>query len=91
MQGYYLPPIFDVIRENRDFIRNLAVIRLMGRHRNRIAVKTKNKWDRIVEPNDQELDYIAVMIKDLLEKKIEVYVNLRRLGSQDHRENPEAS
>jgi uncharacterized protein YecE (DUF72 family) len=76
MQGYYLPPIFDIYRENRHLIKDLAVIRLMGKDRNQIEAKTKKKWNRIVEPKDQELDHLSVMLKDLLEKKIEVYVNV---------------
>ena len=48
----------------------------MGPDRTAIEKKSGNKWDTIVDPKDSELIDIAAVIKELEERKIDVYLNI---------------
>ncbi len=76
VQGYYMPHLMEVYRKYRDFIRKLSVIRLMGPDRQAIEKKSSNQWGTIIDPKDSELTDIAAVIKELEEKKIDVYLNV---------------
>jgi uncharacterized protein YecE (DUF72 family) len=76
LQGYYMPPIWDVFTIAKDLLVNPVVIRLHGPDRSGIEEKTGNTWNQIVEPKDDELQKIAEIIHYLSEKKIDVYVNV---------------
>ena len=76
VQGYYMPHIMEVYRKYSDFIRELSVIRLMGPDRQAIEKKSGKKWGAIVEPKDRELADIVTIIKELEERKIDVYLNV---------------
>ena len=76
LQGYYMPPIWDVFTNAKDLLVNSVVIRLHGPDRSGIEEKTRNIWNQIVEPKDDELHKIAEIIHYLSEKSIDVYVNV---------------
>lgn len=76
LQGYYMPPIWNVFTIAKDLLVNPVVIRLHGPDRSGIEEKTRNIWNQIVEPKDDELQQIAEMIHYLSEKQIDVYVNV---------------
>jgi uncharacterized protein YecE (DUF72 family) len=76
VQGYYMPYIMEVYRKYSDFIQKLSVIRLMGPDRKAIEKKSGNKWGAIVDPKDSELADIVAIIKELEERKIDVYLNI---------------
>ena len=76
VQGYYMPHIMEIYRKHSDFIRKLSVIRLMGPDRQSIEKKSGNKWGAIVDPKDSELTDIVAIIKELEERKIDVYLNI---------------
>jgi uncharacterized protein YecE (DUF72 family) len=76
VQGYYMPHIMEVYKKHRDFIQKLSVIRLMGPDRKAIEKKSGNKWGAIVDPKDSELADIVTIIKELEERKIDVYLNI---------------
>ncbi|MFC2140945.1 DUF72 domain-containing protein [Acidobacteriota bacterium] len=76
VQGYYMPHIMEIYRKHSDFIRKLSVIRLMGPDRQAIEKKSGNKWGAIVDPKDSELTDIIAIIKELEERKIDVYLNI---------------
>lgn len=75
-EGYYMPKIFNVYEKYRDFIKNKTVIRLLGPNRKGIEQKTEGKWNKIIEPKDTELMQIVKMIKDLLSRELDVYLNV---------------
>jgi uncharacterized protein YecE (DUF72 family) len=78
LQGYWMPPITDVYQKWRDLIvqQEVAVIRLHGPDRQGIEKKTGKQWNQIAEPKDEELAAIAQMIDDLLDRKVDVYLNV---------------
>lgn len=76
LQGYYMPSIFDVFEKWKNYLISPVVIRLHGAERNETEKLTDKNWNRIVLPKDAELDKLAGMIKLLLEKKLDVYVNV---------------
>lgn len=76
LQGYYMPPIWNVFTIAKDSLVNPVVIRLHGPDRTGIEEKTRNIWNQIVEPKDDELQQIAEIINYLSEKQIDVYVNV---------------
>lgn len=76
LQGYYMPPVWKVYAEFKDFIGSPTVIRLHGPDRSNMEKASKGIWNRILEPRDEELTGIAQMIRDLVDRQIEVYVNV---------------
>jgi len=76
LQGYYMPPVFDVIEKYGEQLRDLAVIRLHGPDRKGIEERTGKSWDRIVDPKDGELERIAGMVNGLLARDVSVYLNV---------------
>lgn len=75
-QGYYMPPVFNLYEKYRDFIEKFAVIRLMGRDRKAIEEKSQGNWNQLWEPKEEELDRLAVMMRDLMIKKVRLFVNV---------------
>lgn len=76
LQGYYMPPIWNIFNEFKEYIDDTAVIRLHGPDRSGIEQKTGGIWNEIVEPKDDELDKIPGMVNYLNNKKVDVYVNV---------------
>ncbi|UCF63949.1 MAG: DUF72 domain-containing protein [bacterium] len=76
LQGYYMPSIVDLYSKIGSFIRRGTVIRLHGPDRGDIEKESGGKWNRILQPKDDELSRIAGIVRDLLERKVEVYVNM---------------
>ena len=76
LQGYYMPPIWEVFNEYKEQIKSTAVIRLHGPDRSGIEKKTGSIWNQIVEPKDDELDKVAEIIYYLKNKKVDTYVNV---------------
>lgn len=76
LQGYYMPPVWEVFKTAKDLLISPVVIRLHGPDRSGIEVKTGNVWNQIVEPKDDELSRIAEIINYLSEKQIDIYVNV---------------
>ncbi len=76
LQGYYMPPITDIYTRFRDSIKGTAVIRLHGSDRDGMEKITGDRWDRMVAPKDRELPGVAEMIRDLLKRNVNVYLNV---------------
>lgn len=76
VQGYYMPPVIQVYNKHADYIRDLAVIRLMGSDRKGIEKRAGDKWGVIVDPRDNELPDIVTLIRALEERKVKVYANV---------------
>jgi len=76
LQGYYMPSIVDVYPKLGSYIQDSTVIRLHGPDREDIEKKSCGKWNRILQPKDDELSRIARIVRELLERKVEVYVNM---------------
>lgn len=76
VHGYYMPSIFDVYRKFSGHISKLTVIRLHGPGRSDIEARTGKKWNKIVQPRDEELDLLKKMLNDLRNRKVTTYLNV---------------
>lgn len=76
LHGYYMPPIWNVFNEFKEYVNDTAVIRLHGPDRSGIEEKTGGIWNEIIEPKDDELDKISEIVNYLNSKKVDVYVNV---------------
>lgn len=76
LQGYYMPKVFETYSIFEKYIFNNSVIRLHGFKRKEIEVKTSKVWNNIVEPQDKDLIAIVDMIKSILTKNVDLYVNV---------------
>lgn len=76
LQGYYMPPIWEVFNDYKDQINSTAVIRLHGPDRSQIETTTGGIWNQIVEPKDEELDKVAEIINYLETKRADTFVNV---------------
>ncbi len=76
LQGYWMPPVFDVYRRFRDDIQTHTVIRLLGPDRSDIENKTGKQWNRIIEPREEDLIKLKHMIDDLLSREVKVTLNV---------------
>ena len=74
LQGYYLPPIFEVYAKYKDHIRDLTVIRLHGPDRKGIEEQTGGNWNQIVSPKDQDIEKLSGMLHDLAARCVRAYV-----------------
>lgn len=83
LQGYYMPPIFDVYKKHKTQLRDRAVIRLHGPDRKGIEKVTGKNWDRIVAPKDNDLQRLVLMLNDMATQNLQtfVYVNNHYEGS----------
>jgi uncharacterized protein YecE (DUF72 family) len=78
IQGYWMPPIWEVYAAQRALIlqQPVAVLRLMGPDRGAIEELTGKRWDERAAPKDDELPQIADMTTDLLKEGVSVYINV---------------
>ncbi len=76
LQGYYMPNIIDIYDKFGYLIRDWTVIRLHGPGREDIEEMSGGKWDRILIPRDTELDEVAGMVADLLNREVNVFLNV---------------
>ncbi|MFC1557898.1 DUF72 domain-containing protein [candidate division KSB1 bacterium] len=78
LQGYYMPDITNVYNERRSLIlqQKMVVIRLHGPDRQKIEKMSEGKWNQIYSFKDDELVRVAQMITDLLNRSVNVYLNV---------------
>jgi uncharacterized protein YecE (DUF72 family) len=76
LQGYYMPAVVQVYREFKDLLSDFTVIRLHGPDRGGIEERSGGKWNVILEPHDNQLREISRVIGELLDRKMDIYVNM---------------
>jgi uncharacterized protein YecE (DUF72 family) len=76
LQGYFMPDIVPLYRRFKDALPSSVVIRLHGTHRDDIEKQAHNNWNRILIAKDRELEEVADMVKDLLSRGIDVFLNV---------------
>jgi uncharacterized protein YecE (DUF72 family) len=76
LQGYYMPPIFEIYDKHKTSLKHLVIIRLLGADRKGIEKRAQKKWNEIVSPKDDELIRVCQMVRELNERDIIVYVNV---------------
>lgn len=76
LQGYYMPPIWEVYEKMKSYIKTTTVIRLHGPDRSGIEEKAKGNWSTIIEPKENELTKVIKMINNINEKGVDLFVNV---------------
>lgn len=76
LQGYYMPPIFEVYDKFKDYIEVETVIRMHGGDRKGIEKESKGNWNQILVSRDNELDSLAEMLHSLQQKEVDIYLNI---------------
>ncbi len=76
LQGYYMPPIWEIYNKFSSKIIGKTVIRLHGPNREEIERETSGNWNQIIFPKDSELKQIIEVLRDLDKKKIDTYINV---------------
>jgi len=76
MSGYDMPNIYETYKRYKDYIKDFTVIRLHGPDKQGIETRSGGMWNKIVDPKDDELQEIVSCVKELLERNINVYLNV---------------
>lgn len=76
LQGYYMPSIFDLYEKAKEQLCDPVVIRLHGPDRQSMEERTKSNWDKIVEPRDDELLKLKLIVGDLRERGHNIFINV---------------
>ncbi|MBN2000418.1 DUF72 domain-containing protein [candidate division KSB1 bacterium] len=76
LQGYYMPSIVSIYHKFENYFHNTTVIRLHGPNRSDIEKRSGKQWNKIWDAKDEELKGIVNIIKRLLRKNVDVYVNV---------------
>jgi uncharacterized protein YecE (DUF72 family) len=76
VQGYWMPPVWQVYEQYKSRLNDFALIRLMGPDRSNIEQITKKRWNAVVLPKDAELEQIARMVKDLLARQVRIGISV---------------
>ncbi len=76
LQGYYMPDIFTVFARYSSYLARPTVIRLHGPDRGDIEKKSGGKWNRILEPKDDDLNQITRVIEEMRSRNLDLYINV---------------
>ncbi|GAB6193967.1 DUF72 domain-containing protein [Desulfocastanea catecholica] len=76
LQGYYMPPIVDLYEKYKDYLGDPVVLRLQGPDRQGMEKRTRNIWNKIVEPRDKELLQLRNMVNDLRQRRHQIFINV---------------
>ena len=78
LQGYYMPSVVEVYNKWKDRILNqkTLVVRLHGSERDNIEKQTQKKWNKIVNPLDEELKEVAEILREMLMRGADIYLNV---------------
>ena len=71
----YMPPIYEVYEMYKPYVRTKAILRLLGGDRKQMEEKTKEQWNRIVDPRNDK-DRIVDMSLDLKYRGSSVIINV---------------
>ncbi len=76
LEGYYMPPIAEIISKFKKYVKDLAVIRLHGPDRKVIEKIANDNWNQIYINRDKDIKSIVEMIKELQNKEVDLFVNV---------------
>jgi uncharacterized protein YecE (DUF72 family) len=76
IQGYWMPPVTEVLGRAAGLLEGPVVVRLHGPDRAGVEEKTGGSWNRIVEPRDAELASVAAMVRRLQKGGHDVFLNV---------------
>ncbi|MBE0642892.1 MAG: DUF72 domain-containing protein [Bacteroidetes bacterium] len=76
LQGYYMPPIWEVSGRSGETGADVSVIRLHGPDRKGMEERSGEIWDHIIEARDEELQSVAALVKGILSRGVDVFLNV---------------
>jgi uncharacterized protein YecE (DUF72 family) len=76
LQGYYMPDIFTIFARYSGYLDRPTVIRLHGPDRGDIEEKSGGRWDRILEPKDDDLNQMTRVIEEMRSRNLDLYINV---------------
>lgn len=76
LDGYYMPPIWEIINVHKINTGAVTIIRLQGREREEMDKKTKKKWDEIVDDRNNDIKVLSACIKENTSKGNTTIVNV---------------
>lgn len=76
LEGYYMPPVTELIEKYFDYLKSTVVIRLHGIDRKEIEVESGGKWNKIIEPKDDDINRLVKMLVKILNRDIDIYLNV---------------
>jgi uncharacterized protein YecE (DUF72 family) len=68
--------VVEVFKKYGGYIKDTAVIRLMGPDRKGIEKKSGKRWDTLLDPRDGEMSGIVTMVKELQSRDVRTYLNV---------------
>jgi uncharacterized protein YecE (DUF72 family) len=71
----FMPYIYDVYSEFKQYFGETALIRLMGGNRQDIEVKAGEEWNKIIDPKPDLMEIIA-MIKEMMASSKSIIINV---------------
>ncbi len=76
IEGYYMPPVSELVKKFDISAGKTLIIRLQGPDRQKIEKLSGKKWGRIVSAQDKSLKSVARIVKDSAEQGRKVIVNI---------------
>lgn len=76
LQGYYMPPVWEVAEKEGDRGRGVTVIRLHGPDRKGMEERSGEIWNRVIEARDEDLHSVAALTRALLSRGVDVFLNV---------------
>ena len=76
IEGYYMPPLAEVVAKFDTSSGYVSIIRLMGPDRQKIEKLTNGLWDRIVSAKDDSLESVARIAGNHIEQTRQMIVNV---------------
>jgi uncharacterized protein YecE (DUF72 family) len=76
LDGYYMPPIKEVIRAHNINTASYTVMRLQGKDRQEMEAKTDEAWNQIVEDHGRDIQSLTDYVQDNVDKKILTIINI---------------
>lgn len=76
LQGYYMPPVWEVAAGMDPREAGVQVIRLHGPDRKGMEERSGGDWSRVIEARDDELRRIAGLAEGMLSRGVDVFLNV---------------
>ncbi len=76
LEGYYMPPIGEIIQKFDTNTTDYSVVRLHGPDRQRIEERTGGLWNEIVAPKDEGVKATASLLHENAVKEIATFINV---------------
>lgn len=76
LEGYYMPPVFEIYEKFREMIKYFTVIRLHGADRKGIEKIANDNWNKIYINRDDTINKLVQLLNELQHKEVDIYLNV---------------